>query len=113
MAPRRRQQRRTGPGPPGRRRRGPSGVRRGDTRTVAAIAPSAAVGRLAHGGGGRLTGSAASRATEPPRRSPYHGTVHRPFRFTPPETGATAVLRPRLLEPLARRFELRLVTVEA
>jgi ATP/maltotriose-dependent transcriptional regulator MalT len=39
--------------------------------------------------------------------------VHRPFRFTPPEPEATAVLRPRLLEPLARRFEVRLVTVEA
>src|SRR4051794_20186796 len=41
------------------------------------------------------------------------GTVHRPFRFMPAEPEATAVLRPRLLEPLGRRFELRLVTVEA
>src|SRR6476469_4582444 len=40
-------------------------------------------------------------------------TVHRPFRFMPPEPEATAVLRPRLLQPLARRFELRLITVEA
>ena len=31
----------------------------------------------------------------------------------PAEPEATAVLRPRLLEPLARRFALRLVTVEA
>jgi ATP/maltotriose-dependent transcriptional regulator MalT len=39
--------------------------------------------------------------------------VHRPFRFTPPARGASEILRPRLLEPLARRFELRLVTIEA
>jgi ATP/maltotriose-dependent transcriptional regulator MalT len=39
--------------------------------------------------------------------------MDRPFRFNPPDPGAAAVLRPRLLEPLARRFELRLVTVEA
>ncbi|MCU1374958.1 MAG: transcriptional activator domain protein, partial [Actinomycetia bacterium] len=39
--------------------------------------------------------------------------MHRPFRFTPPTPGANAVLRPRLLEPLSRRFELRLITVEA
>ena len=39
--------------------------------------------------------------------------MHRPFRYTPPAPGATEVVRPRLLEPLARRFELRLVTIEA
>lgn len=39
--------------------------------------------------------------------------MHRPFRFAPPTPAATAVLRPRLLAPLARRFDLRLVTVEA
>ena len=39
--------------------------------------------------------------------------VHRPFRFAPPTTPATAVLRPRLLASLAQRFTLRLVTVEA
>ncbi|HEX4906091.1 MAG TPA: BTAD domain-containing putative transcriptional regulator [Acidimicrobiales bacterium] len=39
--------------------------------------------------------------------------MHRPFRFEPPSPTPAAVLRPRLLEPLARRFEARLVTVEA
>jgi DNA-binding SARP family transcriptional activator len=39
--------------------------------------------------------------------------AHRPFRFGPPALGSTAVLRPRLIEPLSRRFDVRLVTVEA
>ncbi|HEX7166034.1 MAG TPA: BTAD domain-containing putative transcriptional regulator [Acidimicrobiales bacterium] len=39
--------------------------------------------------------------------------MHRPFRFAPPSPVATEVARPRLLEPLARRFDLRLITVEA
>jgi DNA-binding SARP family transcriptional activator len=39
--------------------------------------------------------------------------VHRPFRFAPPTPGPAAVLRPRLLTGVGRRFDLRLVTVEA
>ena len=39
--------------------------------------------------------------------------MHRPFRFAPPSPGPSVVLRPRLLAVLARRFEVRLVTVEA
>lgn len=39
--------------------------------------------------------------------------MHRPFRFTPPPAGPRAVLRPRLLDVLARRSAVRLITVEA
>ena len=39
--------------------------------------------------------------------------MHRPFRFAPPPPGTYAVLRPRLLQPLARRFDVRLITIEA
>lgn len=39
--------------------------------------------------------------------------MHRPFRFAPPAPAATAVLRPRLLAPLACRFEDRLLAIEA
>ena len=39
--------------------------------------------------------------------------MHRPFRFLPPPLPPVAVLRPRLLGLLGRRFDARLVTVEA
>lgn len=37
----------------------------------------------------------------------------RPFRFAPPDLAGQAVARQRLLSVLARRWEVRLVTVEA
>jgi LuxR family transcriptional regulator, maltose regulon positive regulatory protein len=39
--------------------------------------------------------------------------VERPFRWAPPAGAAGSVLRPRLLHPLTRRFEVRLVAIEA
>ena len=39
--------------------------------------------------------------------------MHRPFRFAAPPPSSTALVRPRLADVLARRFELRLVTLEA
>ena len=39
--------------------------------------------------------------------------MDRPFRFNPPPPGRSSVMRPRLVQALAARFERRLVTVEA
>lgn len=39
--------------------------------------------------------------------------MHRPFRYAPPPLGPHTFLRPRLVGTLARRFDLRLIAIEA